>query len=216
MLNILNQSHSVFNTYLSEIRDQDIQQDRLRFRKNLQRMGSIMAYEISKQLEYEQEDIITPLGNAEETVIKEQPVLITILRAGLPFHQGFLDMFDHADNGFVSAYRRAYKGGDFEIDVEYVSCPDINDRVVILCDPMIATGSSIECVYKSLRAKGEPRHIHIACAIAGNQGIDHVKSSLPSNITIWAGAVDMELTAQSYIVPGLGDAGDLCYGKKGS
>lgn len=214
MIHVLNSTPSVFNTFLREIRDHEIQQDRLRFRKNLERIGQIMAFEVSKSFPYSKEEIITPLGEAEEMVMDEQPVLISILRAGLPFHNGFLEMFDHAENGFVSAYRRAYKGGDFEIEVEYVSCPSIEGKTVIICDPMIATGSSVECVYKALRSKGEPKHIHVASAIASKQGLDHVQSSLPSNLTIWVGAVDLELTAQSYIVPGLGDAGDLAFGEK--
>ncbi|MCH2199218.1 MAG: uracil phosphoribosyltransferase [Flavobacteriales bacterium] len=214
MVHELGKTNSVFNTFIAEIRSQETQKDRMRFRRNLERIAEVMAYEISKTFPAEEKEIITPLGEADMHVISEQPVLVTILRAGLPFHQGFLNYFDAADNGFISAYRRSHKGGDFEIEVEYVSSPSIDDRTVILCDPMIATGSSVECVYQALKAKGTPKHIHIASAIASNQGITHIKSQLPENITIWAGAVDSELTAQSYIVPGLGDAGDLAYGRK--
>jgi uracil phosphoribosyltransferase len=216
MVHELSKHNSVFNTYLAEIRDAVIQQDRLRFRTNLERMGQIMAYEISKTFDYEANEVVTPLGEAEVNLPKEQPVLISILRAGLPFHQGFLAAFDRADNGFISAYRRSHKGGDFEIEIEYVSCPNIDQRTVILIDPMLATGSSVECAYKSLRAKGTPARIHVASAIASLQGIEHVRKRLPGDVMIWAGAVDAELTAQAYIVPGLGDAGDLAYGIKNS
>lgn len=216
MVNDLSKQNSVFNTFLAEVRDRDIQQDRMRFRRNLERMGEIMAYEISKTLSYELTEVITPLGEAELNLLDDQPVLVTILRAGLPFHQGFLNMFDHSDNGFVSAYRRAHKGGDFEIEIDYVSAPDLEGRTVIMIDPMIATGSSVESAYRALRSKGEPGRVIIAAAIASKQGVDYVRKQLPSGISIWAGAIDDELTAQSYIVPGLGDAGDLAYGLKNS
>lgn len=216
MVRELSKEASVLNRFLSEIRDVEVQKDRMRFRKNLERMGEIMAYEISKTFSYQSEQVITPLGEAELELPESEPVLITILRAGLPFHQGFLNFFDRAENGFVSAYRRAHKGGEFEIDIDYVSCPSIEDRDIIICDPMIATGSSVECVYKALSGKGIPRSIHISSVIASEQGLRHVKSTLPENVTLWSAAVDNELTAQAYIVPGLGDAGDLAFGSKRS
>jgi uracil phosphoribosyltransferase len=186
----------------------------MRFRRNLERIGEITAYEISKLLTYREAEVTTPLGTAIMQLPEDQPVIGTILRAGLPMHQGFLNYFDHADNAFISAYRKHHKDGSFEIALEYVSCPSLENRILILCDPMLATGSSIVMTYKAMLQKGVPRHTHIVCAIASTQGIEHVKSHLPDNVTIWAGAIDEELTAQAYIVPGLGDAGDLAFGEK--
>lgn len=214
MVKEIGKENSVLNRFISEIRSEQIQKDRMRFRKNLERIGEIMAYEISKELAYETKEIVTPLGELDMSLMSEEPLVATILRAGLPFHQGFLNYFDEADNGFVSAYRRYHKGGEFEIEVEYVSCPSIEGRTIIIADPMIATGASIECVYKALRSRGNPKHVHIASVIASVQGIDHLRSQLPKNVTFWSGAVDKELTAQAYIVPGLGDAGDLAFGRK--
>lgn len=214
MVHELGKHNSVLNTFLAQLRSTEVQNDRMRFRKNLERIGEIMAYEISKTLPYSTKEIITPLGEAQVDTLDEVPLLATILRAGLPFHQGFLNFFDDAENAFISAYRRSHKGGDFEIEVEYVSCPSIDDRILILADPMIATGSSVECVYKALLAKGNPNHIHIASVISSEQGLNHLRRELPENITLWSAAIDNELTAQSYIVPGLGDAGDLAYGSK--
>lgn len=214
MVHELSKHNSVLNSFLAQLRSVEVQNDRMRFRRNLERIGEIMAYEISKSLPYSSKEVVTPLGEAQIDTIDESPLLVTILRAGLPFHQGFLNFFDEADNAFVSAYRRSHKGGDFEIEVEYVSSPSIDDRILILADPMIATGSSIECVYKALLAKGNPKHVHIASVISSEQGLNHVRRELPENITLWSAAIDNELTAQSYIVPGLGDAGDLAYGSK--
>jgi len=214
MVHNLSHNNSIINQYLSEIRDVDIQKDRMRFRKNLERMGEIFAYEMSKTLEYEVREVTTPLGIAEVPVLKEQPIVGTILRAGMPLHQGILNFFDQADNAFISAYRKHHKDGTFDIKLEYVSSPMLTDRVLILCDPMLATGSSIVMTYKALLERGIPRHTHIVSALASMQGVNYLKSQLPSNITIWAGAIDEELTAQAYIVPGLGDAGDLAYGTK--
>lgn len=214
MVRELGKVNSVLNRFISEVRSAQIQKDRMRFRRNLERLGEIMAYEISKELEYETKEIVTPLGELDMNLISEEPLVATILRAGLPFHQGFINYFDEADNAFVSAYRRYHKGGEFEIEVEYVSCPSIEGRTIIIADPMIATGASIECVYKALRSRGVPKHVHIVSVIASVQGIDHLRSQLPKNVTFWAGAVDKELTAQAYIVPGLGDAGDLAFGSK--
>lgn len=209
-----NQS-SVFNQYLSEIRDADIQQDSFRFRHNMGRLGAIFAYEISRFLDYETREVVTTLGIAEVPVLKKAPVLGTILRAGLPLHHGMLGVFDTADNAFVSAYRKHTKDGSFNIQVEYVSSPNLTDRVLILSDPMLATGASLVLSYKALLAKGKPSHTHIVTLIASTEGVDHVKRYLPyDDITLWVGAIDEELTAQAYIVPGLGDAGDLAFGSK--
>jgi uracil phosphoribosyltransferase len=214
MVHNLSHHTSIINQYLSEIRDVEIQKDRMRFRRNLERMGEIFAYEMSKTMEYEIREVTTPLGIADVPVLKEQPIVGTILRAGMPLHQGILNFFDHADNAFISAYRKHHKDGSFDIKLEYVSSPLLTDRVLILCDPMLATGSSIVMTFKALLERGIPRHTHIVSALASMQGINYVKSHLSSNITIWAGAIDEELTAQAYIVPGLGDAGDLAYGTK--
>ncbi|REJ85212.1 MAG: uracil phosphoribosyltransferase [Bacteroidetes bacterium] len=206
---------SIVTQYIAEIRDESIQKDRMRFRRNLQRLGEIFAYEISKLLKYEEREVTTPLGSCMVPVLAEQPIIGTILRAGLPMHEGFLNYFDQCDNAFISAYRKHHKDGSFEIKLEYVSCPSLSGRVVILCDPMLATGASIVSTYKAMLEKGIPTHTHIVSILASVQGIEHVKSHLSAdNVTIWAAAVDEELTAQSYIVPGLGDAGDLAYGKK--
>lgn len=214
MVHNLGLSNSIMNQFVAELRNVEVQQDRMRFRRNLERIGEIIAYEISKLMIYEEVEITTPLGAAVMNLAKEQPVIGTILRAGLPLHQGFLNYFDHADNAFISAYRKHHKDGSFDIALEYVSCPSLENRTLILCDPMLATGSSMVMTYKAMLEKGVPRHTHIVCAIASAQGIAHVKSHLSENVTIWAAAVDDELTAQSYIVPGLGDAGDLAFGEK--
>lgn len=214
MVHNLSHNNSIINQYLSEIRDVDIQKDRMRFRRNLERMGEIFAYEMSKTMDYEVREVTTPLGIADVPVLKEQPIVGTILRAGMPLHQGILNFFDHADNAFISAYRKHHKDGSFDIKLEYVSSPMLTDRILILCDPMLATGSSIVMTYKALLERGIPKHTHIVSALASMQGVNYVKSQLSTNITIWSGAIDEELTAQAYIVPGLGDAGDLAYGTK--
>jgi uracil phosphoribosyltransferase len=210
----LGKINSIFNQYIAEIRDENIQKDSMRFRRNCERMGEIFAYEISKRLDYVDQEITTPLGNSNINLLFEQPVLTTILRAGLPVHQGFLNYFDKAENAFVSAYRKHHKDGSFDIELEYLASPDLNDKTIILSDPMLASGSSIVVTYKALLEKGNPKKIHIAILIASRQGLEYVKRFLPENTTIWVGAIDEELTAQSYIVPGLGDAGDLAYGPK--
>jgi uracil phosphoribosyltransferase len=215
MVHILSEQNSIFNQFVAELRDVTIQNDSMRFRRNLERMGEIMGYEISKTLAYQTKETTTPLGIAETSHLIEQPVIATILRAGLPMHLGVLNYFDRAENAFISAYRRHHKDNTFDIHVEYVSSPNINDKVVILCDPMIATGGSIVLAFKALLAKGTPKHTHIISAISSRQGIDYVRANMPSkDFTIWCGAVDEELTAHSYIVPGLGDAGDLAFGTK--
>jgi uracil phosphoribosyltransferase len=209
----LSTQSSLINQYITELRDVDIQADRQRFRKNLERIGEIFAYEISKKLVYADIDVETPMGIAQSRIIASQPVIATILRAGIPLHQGFLNFFDQADNAFVSAYRRHRKDGTFEIKMDHVSCPRIDNRPLIVCDPMLATGKSMTTSINSLKAFGNPSHIHIAVVIASAEAIDNVNRTHP-NATIWTAAIDEELTARSYIVPGLGDAGDLAYGKK--
>lgn len=210
----LSKQHTVFNQFIKEIRDVEIQTDRMRFRRNLERAGEIMAYEISKTFDYVSEEITTSLGVAQVEIPASQPLICSILRAGLPMHHGFLNYFDHADSGFIAAYRKHHKGGNFEIELDYISSPNIDDRIVILVDPMLATGASIEIVYKKILTKGTPSKVHIASLIGSDAGVRYVRSKLPSDITLWMGAIDNELTAQSYIVPGLGDAGDLAYGGK--
>jgi uracil phosphoribosyltransferase len=214
MVQILSNSNSLLNRFIAEIRDANIQTDRQRFRRNMERIGEIAAYEISKKFNYESREVVTPLGIAVVQVPKEEPVLATILRAGLPLHQGLLNYFDRADSAFISAYRKHHKDGTFDISLEYVSAPEISNRILILADPMLATGQSIVMTYKAILQRGKPRHTHILAALASTQGVEYVKKHLPQDITLWVGAVDEELTAQAYIVPGLGDAGDLSYGDK--
>ncbi|MEO0310781.1 MAG: hypothetical protein RIQ89_438 [Bacteroidota bacterium] len=214
MVHNLSVQNSIINQFVAELRNVDVQSDRMRFRRNLERIGEIIAYEISKTMNYIAIEVTTPLGVAAIPLPQQHPVLATILRAGLPLHQGLLNYFDRADNAFISAYRKHHKDGSFEIKLEYVSSPALNDRVLIISDPMLATGSSMVMTIKELMEKGKPQHIHIVAALASAQGIDYTKKHLGSNVTIWAAAIDEELTAQSYIVPGLGDAGDLAYGTK--
>lgn len=216
MVNILSETNSILNTFIREIRDIDIQKDSHRFRLNFERIGELIAYEISKKLEYEKIEVTTPLGVSEINVLKNYPVLATILRAGLPLHQGMLRIFDRSENAFIAAYRKHHKDGLFDIEVEYISSPDLTGKTLILSDPMLATGSSMVLTYKDLIAKtNKPLHTHIVTIIASAQGIEFCKKNLsPKDTTIWVGAVDDELTAQAYIVPGLGDAGDLAFGKK--
>jgi len=210
----LSEENSLFNSFVRELRDVEIQNDRMRFRRNLERIGEVMAYEMSKTFPFETLDVTTPLGTAQETVMAEQPVVATILRAGLPMHIGFLNYFDRADNSFISAYRKHLKNDEFKIEIEYLSSPKIDDRILILNDPMLASGSSMVLGYQAMLNKGTPKHVHVACIIASKEGLEYVKRNMPENSTIWVGAVDDELTAQSYIVPGLGDAGDLAFGSK--
>jgi uracil phosphoribosyltransferase len=215
MVYILGKQNSLLNQFLSELRDENIQKDRLRFRKNLERLGEIFAYELSKKLEYENKDVTTSLGVANTPLLKEHPVLSTIFRAGLPLHQGMLNFFDKADNAFISAYRKYHKNKKFDIRIEYASSPDLTDRILVISDVMLATGASVVLAYKELMLKGKPKHTHIVAVLASAEGVEYIKKNLPSTkVTLWVGAVDDELTAQSYIVPGLGDAGDLAYGNK--
>ncbi len=214
-IHIFNKENSLFNQFIAEIRDKEIQTDPLRFRRNIERMGEILAYEISKYLNYESIDIQTPLGVSHEYVYSENVVIATILRAGLPLHQGVLNYFDSAENCFVSAYRKYNEKGDFDIHIEYISSPSLEDKIVILTDPMLASGASMELAYKAILTKGKPKHIHIASIIASEEGVEYIKNNMPSeNISLWIGAVDKELNDKKYIIPGLGDAGDLAFGSK--
>lgn len=207
---------SLVGEFLREMRDVKTQNNRMAFRNNIHRIGEVMAYEISKRLNYKPVETTTCLGVAKEYALADRVVLATILRAGLPFHHGFLSYLDNADNAFVSAYRKYREGSDdFDVHIEYIASPTIDDSVLLLVDPMLATGSSMELAYHALLTKGEPKHIHIAAIIASQQAIDFVKAHFPENkTTVWVGAIDPELNGHSYIVPGLGDAGDLAYGEK--
>ena len=209
----LSKEHSLVSNWVAELRDVNVQGDRMRFRRNLERIGEIAAFEISKRMPYVEKEIQTPLGTAVCEVLEEQPVLTTILRAGLALHQGLLNFFDKADNAFVSAYRRHHQDGSFDIALEYLSCPEIDDRILIISDPMLATGSSLVKTIQYLKEEGSPRAFHIVTAIACTLGIEHLRREVPEAI-VWCGAIDDELTAKGYIVPGLGDAGDLSYGAK--
>lgn len=209
----LSEKHSLISNWISELRDVDIQNDRLRFRTNLERVGEVAAYEISKKLSWLEKEITTPLGTTMAKILEKQPVLATILRAGLPMHQGLLRYFDKADNAFISAYRKHTADGNYEISLDYISCPEMEDRVVIISDPMLATGASLVKTIQFIREEGNPSAIHFVCAIACTVGIEYVLRAEPK-ATIWCGDIDDELTAKGYIVPGLGDAGDLAYGVK--
>lgn len=206
---------SLVSQYMMELRDENIQKDMLRFRRNLERIGEIMAYEISRTISYETIDVMTPLDVAKCQVIGDNIVLGTIFRAGVPFHQGFLNYFDHAENAFVSAYRKYKDADNFDVHIEYLASPCIEGKTLIIADPMLATGSSMELSYRALLTKGTPKQIHIASVIASKQAVDYVKGVFPAEkTTLWVGAIDDELNSHSYIVPGLGDAGDLAYGTK--
>ncbi|MFO8054636.1 MAG: uracil phosphoribosyltransferase [Bacteroidales bacterium] len=216
-MKIIQLSHEklILNQYIKEIRDKEIQKDSIRFRRNLERIGEVFALEISRKLSYSSLNTQTPLGNAETKVLDDKLVMATILRAGLPMHQGMLNIYDRAENAFVSAYRRHHKDGSFEVKVEYISSPNLDGKVLIICDPMLATGHSMVHTYKALLNKGKPLHTHIACILASTSGVEEIKRKIQDdNISLWIGALDEELTAQAYIVPGLGDAGDLAYGIK--
>ena len=206
------EKNSELNRFVAEIRDIHIQQDRLRFRKNLERIGEVMSYEISKDFRYSEKLVTTPLGTARAD---DKIVIGTILRAGIPYHQGFLNYFDQAENAFVSAYRKYKDKLNFEIFIEYIASPRIDGKILILTDPMLATGGSMELSYRALLTKGEPEHIHIASVIASQKAIEYITTHFPEEkTTVWVGAIDPDLNEHSYIVPGLGDAGDLAYGEK--
>ena len=208
-------NHSVISQYMMELRNVDIQHDMLRFRRNLERIGKIMAYEISKTFNYRQVEITTPLDNAICNVIADKVVLGTIFRAGVPFHLGFLNTLDQAENAFVSAYRKYKEKENFDVFIEYIASPRLDGKTLILADPMLATGASMELSYRALLTKGEPEKIHIASVIASQVAIDYIRERFPDDkTTVWVGAIDPEINSHSYIVPGLGDAGDLAYGIK--
>lgn len=215
MINLPALGNSILNQFISEIRNIEVQNDSMRFRRNLERIGEIFAYEISKKLKYETKLITTPLGELEMTVPKNNIVVSSILRAGLPLHNGILNYFDQAQNAFISAFRKYHKDGSFDIQFGYLSAPEITNKTLILSDPMLASGSSMVLAYKSMLKKGKPVHTHIVSIIASKEGVRFLKKNIPDeNYTLWVGAVDDELTAKAYIVPGLGDAGDLAYGAK--
>ncbi len=210
----LSDQHSLVSNWVSELRNVNVQDDRLRFRRNLERIGEIAAYEISKTMPWRSVEIPTPLGTHESKLLEHQPVLATILRAGLPLHNGMLNYFDKADNAFISAYRKHHRDGSFEISLEYMSCPVLDDRIIIISDPMLATGASIVKTIQYMKSEGSPREIHVVVAIACTIGIEFIKRECGDDIRIWCGDIDDELTAKGYIVPGLGDAGDLAFGTK--
>lgn len=213
MVHNLSQQHSLINNWVSELRNIDVQEDRLRFRRNLERIAEVIGYEISKKLDWTEKEISTPMGTATSKVLAEQPVLATILRAGLPMHNGLLNYFDKADNAFLSAYRKHNPDGTFDIRLEYMSCPEVDGRTLIISDPMLATGASLVKAIQFLKNEGEIKSLHIVCAIACTVGIEYVRREIPS-ATIWCADIDDEITAKGYIVPGLGDAGDLAFGVK--
>ena len=213
-VHVLNQKHSIFNQFIAEIRDIEVQKDAMRFRRNLERIGEVMAYELSKGLNYGSVEITTPLGVATEQLVDDHIVLATVLRAGLPMHNGFLNLFDRAGNAFVSAFRKSHDGGDIEVEVEYISTPNLDGKVLIIVDPMLATGKSLLLAYKALLTRGTPVRTHVAAAIGSRAGLKYLQENMPSDTQFWLGALDKELNTLSYIVPGLGDAGDLAYGEK--
>ena len=213
MLTNFQNSNSIINQYIAELRDVNIQQDRQRFRLNMERIGEIVAYEISKKLKYESEDVVTPLGISNTAVLKDQPVLATILRAGLPLHQGLQRVFDKADSAYISAFRKTKKDNSFVIEMEYVAVPELENKVLIVSDPMLATGSSMVLCIKELMSRAKFTQIHIVSVIASTIGVQYVQRNLPK-AHLWLGAIDDELTTKSYIVPGLGDAEDLAFGEK--
>ncbi|MBE2246406.1 MAG: uracil phosphoribosyltransferase [Candidatus Competibacteraceae bacterium] len=215
MVHVLNRDHSIIQQYLSEIRDKNVQKDRMRFRRNMERMGEAIAYEISKHLSFHEVEVETPLGMASCLKLHNNIVLGTILRAGLPLHHGMLNVFDGADNAIISAYRKHSSDVEFEIEIEYMSSPSLEDKTLILSDPMLATGMSMVSAYKVLTGqRGTPQHTHIVSVIASEQGLEYTRKHLPANITYWIVALDPEMNAKSYIVPGIGDAGDLSFGEK--
>jgi len=214
MVHNLSEQHSLLSNWISELRDVQVQNDRMRFRRNIERIGEVIAYEMSKKMTSKLVKTTTPLGIHDSKMLAEQPVLATILRAGLPLHQGMLNYFDKADNAFISAFRKHHDDGSFEISIEYLSCPDLNDRILIVADPMLATGASLVQTIQAITKTQKPKEIHIAVAIASRKGIEMVEAALGKDVPIWCGDIDEVLNDKSYIVPGLGDAGDLAYGTK--
>jgi uracil phosphoribosyltransferase len=214
MIHRIGDKNSILNKFIYEMRDADIQREPMRFRRNMERVGEVLAYELSQKLKYSRETIETPLGEKEMDILHEEPIIASILRAGLPLHQGVLNYFDQAESAFISAYRKHKNNEEYDILIEYLASPNIEKRDLILCDPMLATGRSMVNAYKALLLYGKPRMVHIVSAIASEEALSYVKKNMPANTEIWVAAVDGELTAQSYIVPGLGDAGDLAFGSK--
>lgn len=211
----LGERNSILNKFVAQMRDKDVQKDSMRFRRNLERLGEIFAYEISKLMDNSPKDVVTPLGIASIPTYDEHVVVATILRAGLPLHQGILNYFDDAQNAFVAAYRKYDKGEDFHIQIEYASTPDLEGKTLILADTMLATGASLEIAYKRLCEEGKPFHTHLVCPISSAYAVEYLQKNMPEEgVTLWVAAIDEELTSHSYIVPGLGDAGDLAYGVK--
>ena len=211
----IGEKNSILNKFMSQLRDKKIQKDSMRFRRNLERIGEVFAYEISKMMDYTQKQVTTPLGISDIDIYDDKVVVATILRAGLPLHQGILNYFDDAQNAFVAAYRKYDKGEGFHINIEYASTPDLTGKTLILADTMLATGASLEIAYNRLLEQGEPKHTHLVCPIASSYAVEYLQKNLDgSKTTLWVAAIDEELTSRSYIVPGLGDAGDLAYGIK--
>ncbi|MCQ2342119.1 MAG: uracil phosphoribosyltransferase [Paludibacteraceae bacterium] len=210
----LSEQNSVLNHYLKEIRSVDIQQDRMRFRRNIARIGEVMAIEVSKTLAYHEEQVQTPLGTSAINTIADPIVLATLLRAGLPMHEGFLNVFDHAENAFLSAFRRMNDNHELEIVSEYMAAPDLTGKTLIVVDPMLATGMSMDVAYEAFQQLGKPKAIHFCSIIAAPEGVEYLNRHLPENCTLWCAAIDEKLNEKKYIVPGLGDAGDLCFGEK--
>jgi uracil phosphoribosyltransferase len=215
MLREIGKQDTIFNRFIAEMRDINIQKDSMRFRRNLERVGEIFAYEVSKELNYERIQVQTPLGIADVSLPANRLVLSVILRAGLPLHQGMLNYFDSAESAFISAHRKYGKDNKFSIQIDVISSPSLDRKVLVICEPMLATGESIEMVYSVLKRRGEPLHTHIVAPIASRDGVEYIiEHMFPENVTLWVGAIDEELTLKSYIIPGLGDAGDLAYGSK--
>ena len=213
-IRILDSKNSILNKFIAEIRNETIQKDTMRFRRNIERIGEIIAYELSQQLDYNSEAVSTPLGTKIIPVPKKDIVLCSILRAGLPLHTGLLNYFDDAENAFISAYRKHTSETDFEIVVEYFASPSLDNKTLILADPMLASGNSLVSVFNGLKEHGTPKEIHVACVIGSKEGIEFIEKHFPENTTLWIATVDDTLNEKGYIVPGLGDAGDLCYGGK--
>lgn len=214
-VNIVNQQDSVLNNYLAELRSVEIQKDPMRFRRNIERIGMLMAYEVSKKMAYEQKNVVTPLGVAPVNVPADKIVVGSIMRAGLPMHNGVLDTFDRAENCFISAYRKYTSAESFEIHLEYVATPDLDGKILLMCDPMLATGQSLALTVQALKKYGKPKHTHIMCVIGSQQGVECLKEAFKGeDVTLWVAAVDEVLNSHKYIVPGLGDAGDLAFGEK--
>lgn len=217
-MNIINlaEQNSVINQFMSELRDKSYQKNRLIFRHNVERIGELMAYEVSKVLDYNPKTVTTPLGTIDIPLIKDDIVLGTVLRAGLPFHQGFLNMFDHADNAYVSAFRMYINREHTEVGIQadYIAAPSVKNKTLIIADPMLATGGSMAAAIEALLMSGKPKKIHVCCIIAAPEGIEVVKEALPDDATIWCACIDQGMNTQKYIVPGFGDCGDLCFGEK--